>query len=333
MSLTLDNNYGVWLGDKLVAPPNYISPIVSSSKIIPNVNLIDHAGIFHSIQDVKWFMGYEGTTVRVWLHPETDELMLSTNGHPDAREAKYGRSKTFGEIGRIILPERDILFRKPGMIHHIVFVDRALQISNRFHVAKPFGLWLYTTMVSPDGRSFKVFPNSSKATRFPPKIKGLLPKETDFEEKYNRIVSRRELTLSEVNKILESGMDPRESREPIPNGEFVYFETPEQHHIRVESPAYMQRRQIVGNDPISKRRYEHLVDFAKNNTDEFSAKFPSLGIPCDNFGEQITKTGKCQVKKKKWIEMSERELELSVWYLFLICNPRYLSKSFLAFAE
>ena len=325
--LVIDEYGGVFYNDRLVAPPCAgVHTVEGCNRVAKNLDLHDTMGNVHSTQGAKWYMGYEGTMVRVWLHPETDEVMLSTNRTADARGNKYGRSKTFMDLARTVLPSRDTLWPRSGssrVVHHIVLVENALQLSSRYYVTNGFGLWLYATRINDDD-TFHIMQHGQSE---PPQPRGFIPTMRDFVGQYNRLVSRRQLKLDEVNTILSVGCSHTSAQSPpLENGEFVFVETAHHAHVRINSQAYTWRRQIVGNDHINYRRYTDLVRHIDESRDLGGV---NLGVPRvkSNWTADLAKFGYTNsFYHKSWVNMTINEIARAVLLIYILACPRYLQK-------
>lgn len=329
--LTTDEFGAVFYGDKMVACPNaHIYKTVSDK---PSETLTDIFGYEHLLEKAKtkWFMGYEGTMVRVWKHPETGERMISTNRIPDARTNKYGRSKPFGEIANNVLPIDDFLFhdeRSMRQTHHFVLVDKTLLISSKALVYNPFAVYLYTTEFDNETQSPKVL---GQVFDFP-MPKGIIPRSTDFKKMTNSTLSRKELTLKQVHNVLKYGINSQSySRCPMNFGEFVFAESfidGETRHFRVDSPGYVERRRIMGNDHITFRRYLSLIESIHESIENKEYLPHHYGYPVGNdWVVQLSKFGYGRdIVKKKWKKMTDKEIEKTVLHMFIMSAPKYLQK-------
>lgn len=331
MNLSTDEFGAVLLGDEMVACPN--GHIYKTISCDVSERLTDSFGYEHHLEKdkTKWFMGYEGTMIRVWKHPHTGERMISTGRLPDARNKKYGRSKTFSEIANSVLPIDDYLFsdeRSRKQTHHFILVDKTLLISSKMPVYNPFAIYIYSTEFNKEAKAPRVV---GQVFDFPT-TKGIFPRAGDSAMITNSTFSRKELTLHKARNVLKYGLNNQNySRCPMNCGEFVFAESfidGETRHFRVDSPAYVERRRIMGNDHITYRRYKTLVESIHEKIHNKEHLPLHYGYPKDhNWRIVLQKFGySSNVVKKKWTKMTNKEIAKTVLHMFIMSAPKYLQK-------
>lgn len=312
MDLVIYESGAIYDGDDLVVVEPFPTPTIVSGHISRGMWLKDPSTgpmVVDKVDSLRFFMGYEGTLVRVWLHPKTQQIMLSSRRNIDISNSSYNGSITFGEMAKKVLPERSVLFKNPRVVHCIVFVDPRLYQATKFgKKCDTYGVYLYSRTKKDDG--WKTLPVGDA----PPQSKSLFPKKTDFVEKFGRILSRRELTLEEANHVLTKASGDHRYFEI---GEFIFCQTPCGRHIRVNSPSYQWRRDVVGNTPSFNKRFEEIYKEVREVNWEYL-----LPATINNFGTPVKLVdGKVHLETKQWQEMTPAEVRLTLKFIYANCLP------------
>jgi len=296
--------------NRVYAPQVYDSPIIVESHLNRGLWINDPSarGSIDLIKDLEFYTGYEGALIRVWLHPETDEIMLSTRKIADARTASFNGSKTFGEMAEACLPKKEVLFRNKKIVYFMIFVDNYLFQATKALFCGTYVVYLYSFYQN-DDHIWKLV----SAKEPPPQSKGLYPTEEDFQEKFNRIISRRKLTLDEANLLLKNYTGNYRYFEL---GEFVFAETRDHRHIRINSKSYQWRRDVVGDGGNVRQRLEKVLE----QMNEIDGICP-LPVTIVNFGVPVAKGVKFDLVEKSWESMTPEERELAAMFIFANCLP------------
>ena len=296
--------------NRVYAPQVYDSPIIVESHLNRGLWINDPCvqGTVDLIKDLKFYTGYEGTLIRVWLHPETEEVMLSTRKIADARTASFNGSKTFGEMAKECLPKKEVLFRNKKVVYFMIFVDNYLFQATKAPFCGTYVVYLYSFYRN-DDNTWKLV----SAKEPPPQSKELYPTEEDFKEKFNRIISRRRLSLDEANHLLKNYTGNYRHFEL---GEFVFAETRDHRHIRINSKSYQWRRDVVGDGGNVRQRLEKVI----SQMNEVDGVCP-LPVTIVNFGTPVAVSTKFDLVEKSWASMTQEERELTAMFVFANCLP------------
>lgn len=303
----IDSYGSVLLDDKIVAPGPYEAIVITSSHLTRGL-WIQNGEKTDNINDLKFFTGYEGALLRVWMNKEK-EVMLSSRKCVNAKEMSFNKSKTFGEMAIEILPENEILFANDkSLIHYFIFVnDHLFQASKSPYPGKTYGVYLYSMKEVEDGKWIAVKGLS------PPTSKGFYPVEKDFNKKFNRVIFRKELTLNDANLLLTTANGNHRYFEI---GEFIYAETQDNRHIRINSESYRWRRDVVGDGGNIRIQFEKVFEQLVEVNGVYN-----LPITIVNFGVPKLSDNKIITEKKEWKDMSERERKLAAMFIFANCLP------------
>lgn len=312
MQFEIDSNLAVRIanGGDIVAPEVYEAPTIIKDSIPRGFWIKDptHHEV-DKVKDLKFYMGYEGALIRVWMNPETEEVMISTRKIADARNARFNHSKTFGEMADEILPDKEVLFNDKDIVRYMIFVDSYLFQATKAQHPKCYAVHLYS--MKKDGKIWKLIAEGNKA---PKQSRYLFPTEEDFNGNHKRVISRRQLTLEEANYVLKNAAG---NHTHVEIGEFVFAETSDHRHIRINSETYQWRRDVVGDGGNVRVQLEKVLAQVK----EVNGKYP-LPVTILNFGVPKRECGEIIPEKKEWEDMNEEETELAVMYIFANCLPR-----------
>ena len=296
--------------EHVYAPPVYDAPTIVESHLNRGLWINDPSapGTTDLIKDLELYSGYEGALMRIWLHPDSDQVMLSTRKIADARDASFNGSKTFGEMADLCLPKKEILFRNKKVVYFMIFVDNHLFQATKAYFCGTYAVFLFSYHQN-DDKTWKLV----AAREPPPQSRGLYPTETDFQEKFGRIVSRRRLSLDEANHLLKNYTGDHRHFEL---GEFVFAETRDHRHIRINSKSYQWRRDVVGDGGNVRQRLEKVID----QMNEVAGICP-LPVTIVNFGTPVAAGTKFDLIEKSWVSMTPEERELTAMFVFANCLP------------
>lgn len=227
-------------------------------------------------ENATWVKGHDGTLVRVWKHPITCKIYISSHKRIDTSNANWGGSETFTELYKSLNGPLDTLFpdNSPSCYNHVysfMIIHPALQIGSRIPLEKPKLMYLGEHLMKPS------------AMQTPSVL-----------EKFER---PEEYSLKQVNCFLRDGYYPMPenyvmSDPRMTNGEFcMLFEftdankTAIKRCIKVTSDAYDWRVRMRNNEPDLRKLVFSVAAIktrdmsTRNGYRIFTNRYLNIGLP------------------------------------------------------
>ena len=225
---------------------------------------------------------YEGTMIRVWKH--NGELMISSHKKIDCSKSHWGSSGQFRNLFLEYTKDFELSgYTNNFTVHYFILMNEDLLVCSKFPMTNRKGLVIYV------GTRDKNNMNIGKAGwMLIDKMK--LPTLTN-DEIHNGTGTFYAPDLitkySEVTKLLTKGFYSHpavEQTNPLCLGEAIvvaYNDKGRRKHIRIVSPAYKHRSELVDNNPnILHRCYTILTKtlYPKSEEDTYLQDFPPIPI-------------------------------------------------------
>jgi hypothetical protein len=225
---------------------------------------------------------YEGTMIRVWKHK--GELMISSHKKIDCSKSHWGSS---GEFKNLFLEYTNGYnlgdYTNNFMVHYFILMNEDLLVCSKFPMANRKGLVIYV------GTRDKQNMNIGKAGwMLINKLKLPTLSNDEIHNGTGTFYAPDLITkYSEVSKLLTKGFYSHpavEQSNPLCLGEAIvvsYNSGGRRKHVRIVSPAYKHRSELVDNNPnILHRCYTLLTKtlYPKTGEDTYLQEFPSISV-------------------------------------------------------
>lgn len=303
--------------NKVVVCKSYgYTPTVTSTKINDRFIFNDKNETIPLLEEDKFYMGIEGTAIRVFKHNGT--VYFSTHRKLDFSRSRWGGSPTFKEIYESLKgPNASDLFDEGKLfspaVHIFLLSHPQILIATKAPIDKGFIAYLgHSSMWENDG---SIFPQNSVCEKY--LNSGLINGEKNkFLPSEEGIYIPIPLSIEEANSHLTNGFyPPRKYKDPrMQAGEFVVMVRKNPSNgintvIKIQSDSYAWRSSIRGNDPNIYHRFFVMNNLTyppmniKENIDFYIKTSPIFSVDIKN---EISKKVKSGEKIVFW-EQNERD--------------------------